>query len=95
VGQSSRDLVERLEWDFDRAKRILIPNLSDWTRTGEVLSRLAAKYGYEKIGRGQLTNDALIAMSAARRGINVLTINERDFRKLAEFRSFQWEVTTV
>ncbi len=38
------------------------------------------------------TNDALIAMSASRLGIRIVTANERDFRRLAEFRSFQWEV---
>jgi|SRR5579863_1659798 len=54
-------VVERLERDFDRAKRILVPNLSDWTQAGRVLARLAAKYNYEKIGQGPLTNDALIA----------------------------------
>lgn len=90
IGQI-RDSVERLEHDFERARRILVPNLSDWTHTGRVLARMAAKYGYEKIGQGRLTNDALIAMSAARIGARVITINERDFRKLAEFRSFQWE----
>jgi|SRR5208282_2415130 len=88
-----RDSVERLEHDFERAKRILVPNLGDWTEVGRVLARVAAKYGYEKIGQGRLTNDALIAMSAARIGARVLTVNERDFRKLAEFRSFQWEVS--
>ncbi len=86
-----RDSVERLEHDFERARRILVPNLSDWTHTGQVLARMAAQYGYEKIGQGRLTNDALIAMSAARIGARVITINERDFRKLAEFRPFQWE----
>jgi predicted nucleic acid-binding protein len=95
VSGRSRDLVERLERDFDRAKRILVPNLSDWTQAGEALARLAAKYGHEKIGQGRLTNDALIAMSAGRLGIRVMTINERDFRKLAEFRSFQWQVTAI
>ncbi len=95
AGGRSRDLVERLERDFDRAKRILVPNLSDWTQAGEALARLAAKYGYEKIGQGRLTNDALIAMSAGRLGIRVMTTNERDFRKLAEFRSFQWQVTAI
>jgi hypothetical protein len=34
-----------------------------------VLARVAAKYDYEQIGRGRLTNDALIAMSASRLGI--------------------------
>jgi predicted nucleic acid-binding protein len=81
-----------MERDFDRMKRILIPNLGDWTETGRVLARLAAKYGCEKIGQGRLANDALIAMSAARMGVTVITANERDFGKLAEFRAFHWEV---
>jgi predicted nucleic acid-binding protein len=95
AGKRSRDPVERLEGDFGRAKRILVPNLSDWTQAGEVLARLAAKYSYEQIGQGRLTNDALIAMSAGRCGIRVMTANERDFRKLAEFRRFQWQVTAI
>jgi predicted nucleic acid-binding protein len=57
-----------------------------------VLARLAAKYDYEQIGKGRLTNDALIAMSAGRLGITVITANARDFSKLAEFRAFQWRV---
>jgi predicted nucleic acid-binding protein len=90
-----RHVVERLERDFDRAKRILVPNLSDWAQAGKVLARLAIKYGYEQIGQGRLTNDALIAMSAGRLGIRVITANERDFSRLTEFRTFQWQVTTV
>jgi predicted nucleic acid-binding protein len=95
AGDRGQPVVERLERDFVRAKRVLVPNLSDWTEAGRVLSRLASKYDYEQIGRGRLTNDALIAMSAGRQGIKVITTNERDFRRLAEFRSFQWQVTTV
>jgi predicted nucleic acid-binding protein len=93
-GDRGQRTVERLERDFDRAKRILIPNLSDWTEAGRVLSRLAARYDYEQIGQGRLTNDALIAMSAGRLGIKVITTNQRDFSRLAEFRSFQWQVAT-
>ncbi len=94
AGANGRDfqILERLERDFDRARRILIPNLSDWTQTGRVLGRLSGKYGYERVGQARLTNDALIAMSASRLGIRIVTANERDFRRLAEFRSFQWEV---
>lgn len=95
AGDRGHHLVERLERDFDRAKRVLVPNLGDWTEAGRVLSRLAAKYDYEQIGQGRLTNDALIAMSAGRRGIRVLTTNEGNFRKLAEFGNFQWQVTAV
>jgi predicted nucleic acid-binding protein len=95
AGDRERRVVERLGRDFERTKRILLPNLSDWIQAGTVLARLAAEYGYERIGRGRLTNDALIAMSAGRLGIQVITSNERDFGRLAEFREFQWRVTTV
>src|SRR5438128_9488936 len=80
--------------DFDRARRILVPNLTDWAQTGKVLARLASEYGYEEIGQARLTNDALIAMSAARQGITVLTTNERDFARLSQFHPFKWELAT-
>jgi predicted nucleic acid-binding protein len=92
AGDRERIVVERLERDFDRAKRILVPNLNDWTHAGKLLARLAAKYHFEQIGQGRLTNDALIAMSAGRLGVTVMTANERDFRRLAEFRRFHWRV---
>ena len=95
AGGRERRVVERLERDFDRASRILVPSLSDWAQVGKVLARLATKYGFERIGQGRLTNDALIAMSASRLGIRIITANERDFRRLAEFRVFQWQVTTI
>ena len=95
VSEKNRDAIERLQRDFDRAKRIAVPNLTDCSQTGTALSRLAAKYGYEETGRGRLTNDALIAASAGRLGIRVFTANERDFSRLAEFVNFQWSVIGV
>jgi len=92
VSPRNRHVVERVERDFDRARRVLVPNLTDWTQTGKVLAQLAAKYDYEQIGKGRLTNDALIAMSAGRSGITVITANARDFQKLADFRPFQWRI---
>src|SRR5664279_2684166 len=95
AGDRERRAVDRLERDFDRVKRILVPNLSDWVQAGRVLARLAKEYDFEQIGQGRLTNDALIAMSAGRLGIRVLTANERDYRQLAEFRAFQWQVAAL
>ena|ERR1700690_4046984 len=86
--------VERLERDFDRINRILAPTVGDWAQSGRVLARVAAKYHYENIGLGRLTNDALIATSAGRMGARVVTTNEKDFSRLAEFHVFQWEVAT-
>lgn len=93
VQDRERKVVERLERDFDRAKRIVVPILRDWTQTGILLARLATKYGYERIGQGRLTNDALIATSAGRLGITIITANARDFARLAEFSPFHWRTT--
>lgn len=89
----NRHVAEHLERDFKRVRRILVPDLSDWIQTGRVLARVAAKYDYEQIGRGRLTNDALIALSAGRLGITVITANAKDFARLAEFRPFRWRVS--
>jgi predicted nucleic acid-binding protein len=72
-----------------------VPNLKDCVQTGKILALKAAKYDFERIGKGRLTNDALIAMSAARTGITVITANARDFEKLAEFRQFLWKIDTT
>jgi len=89
---AARKLIETLERDFERARRVLVPNLSDWTQTGRMLAKIGAKYGFERIGQGRLTNDALIAASATRCGVTVLTANARDFARLAEFCPLQWRV---
>jgi predicted nucleic acid-binding protein len=86
-----KKLLARLERDFERAGRLLVPAQSDWTATGQVLSLIGEKYGYEEVGRARMTNDALIAMSSSRSGIVVQTMNDDDYRKIAEFRPFEWE----
>lgn len=89
---TGRKLLTRLERDFDRIGRLLVPALTDWSRTGIVLAQIGAKYGYDKIGKARLTNDALISTSAARQGITVLTKNVRDFQMIAEFCPLQWQI---
>ena len=92
VNARNRHVVERLERDFDKARRVLVPNHTDRTQTGKVLALLAAKYHFQQIGKGRLTNDALLAMSAGRLGVTVITANARDFGKLAQFRPFHWRL---
>lgn len=95
AGTRERRLLERLQRDFERIKRVLVPNLRDWADTGLLLARVAAAYGYESIGQGRLTNDALIATSASRLGILILTANEKDFQLLSKFRRFQWGLSKL
>ena len=87
----NRRELERLERAFDKARRLLVPNLGDWRTTGRILAGIAERRGYEKIGQARLTNDALIATSAARTGIRVITINARDYASLGRFCPLQWE----
>lgn len=86
-----KKLLGRLENEFTKVNRVLVPLQSDWTACGQVLALIGEKYGYEEIGRARMTNDTLIAMTAARNGFVVLTKNTTDFQRIAEFRQFQWE----
>ncbi|MBZ5569855.1 MAG: PIN domain-containing protein [Acidobacteriia bacterium] len=97
AGASERERrpVERLERDFQRLGRIVIPTLDDCTKAGKMLSEFGSKFGYEAIGRGRLTNDTLIAISSRRLGITVVTANPRDFERLARIRSFSWQMAGV
>ena len=94
VGASEKRARQQLletEREFLKLNRLLVPGQRDWSLAGQVLAQVGAKYGYDQVGRARLTNDALIAMSAARNGFIVLTKNASDFKKIAEFRPFQWE----
>jgi len=88
---ADRRVLEKLERDFAKANRVLVPSLGDWSFTGKILAGIAHTYGYERIGRARLTNDALIATSAARIGIQVISTNARDFALLAQFCPLQWQ----
>lgn len=56
---------------------------------------LSRRVRCEHIGRERLSNDALIAMSAGRLGITVITANEKDFARLSEFSSLRLEASCV
>lgn len=88
--QVRRDL-QRLEREFLKVGRLLVPDRRDWTSAGQVLSKVGQKYGFNLVGKARMTNDAVIAMSVASHGLTVQTKNPGDFQLIAEFRSFDWE----
>jgi predicted nucleic acid-binding protein len=95
AGASDKRAVKvliKFEREFTKINRLLVPNQIDWSIAGQVLNKIGAKYGFEKIGKARLTNDTLLAMSAARTGLTILTTNKKDFELIAEFRAFRWEV---
>lgn len=86
-----RKLLEKTERDFAKANRLLTPTQSDWTRTGHLLAKFGTKYGFDQIGRARMTNDVLIALSAARLGLLLVTRNPRDFARIQEFCTIKWQ----
>lgn len=70
--QVRRDL-QRLEREFLKVGRLLVPDRRDWTSAGQVLSKVGQKYGFNLVGKARLTNDAVIAMSVASHGLTVQT----------------------
>jgi predicted nucleic acid-binding protein len=92
AGAHSRDakIIEQLEHDFSKVKRILVPSLKDWTTAGKVLARFTTVYDFEVTGKMRLISNAVLAMSAARQGITIVTANQRDFARLAALRPFSW-----
>jgi len=87
-----RKRLTKFERDFMKVNRLLVPEAGEWTRTGTVLAQIGEKYGYEKIGKARMTNDTLMSASAARLGIALLTVNERDFKLIAEFCPLKYQL---
>ncbi len=84
-----RDALDDLVKPFEKAGRILTPDLSTFRDAGLVL----AKLGEDGIGtqhRRQLVNDVLIAVTAARNGAVVVTANSRDFALIARHSPVLW-----
>ena len=95
VGASGKKAVKtltKLERDFTKINRLLVPNQTDWSIAGQILNKIGEKYGFEKVGKARLTNDALLAMCVARNGLRLLTANAKDFRLINEFKEFDWKV---
>lgn len=61
------------------ATRILVPTADMWLEAGVLAGTLARTQNLQPFQRKDVLNDALIYLSATRRGLPVLTSNRRDF----------------
>ena len=94
IGASDSKTVKiftKFEVEFTKVNRLLVPNQTDWSSAGQILNKIGKKYGFDKVGKARLTNDAVLAMSVARTGLKLLTVNAKDFKLINEFREFDWE----
>ncbi len=85
-----RQSVNVLWYGALEMERLIMPVANDWRDAGLVLQDVRRRHGSQRIAHGRLTNDALIAVSAKRGGLTVLTANQADFAILREFLDFDF-----
>ena len=85
---------ERLRHEYRKANKLLVPNEEDWWHAGLVLNALQRGRRSKKTRRipkisvaerNRIINDVLIARTAKRAGVIVVTDNVSDFRKIRNF----------
>lgn len=86
-----KKLLNKFERDFEKINRLLVPNQNDWTSCGQILALIGKKHGFETVKQARMTNDCVIAMTAARSGLTVITHNAGGFKIIADFRLFKWQ----
>lgn len=85
---------ERLRQEYRKANKLLVPAEEDWWHAGLVLNALQRGRRSKKTGkipkisvaeRYRIINDVLIARTAKRAGVTVVTDNINDFIKIRNF----------
>lgn len=80
--------------NYEKARRLLIPNTEDWWQVGLILNSLQRGRRSKKSGliprltvaeKYRITNDVLIARTALRSGVTIITDNVKDFEKIKKF----------
>lgn len=80
--------------EYEKAGRLLVPNAEDWWQTGKIINALQRDLKSQQGGQTpkiiaeekyRLTNDVLIARTAKREGVTVVTDNARDFEMIRRF----------
>jgi predicted nucleic acid-binding protein len=78
--REARGLVEGLR---RAAAAVWEPTASDWWEAGRVVQQVGDAKGWDRGKRRDFQNDALIALTARRRGATVVTADRKDFELLA------------
>jgi predicted nucleic acid-binding protein len=86
--------LERFRYEYRNVNKLLVPNEEDWWHAGIVLNALQRGRRSRKTGRipkisaaerYRIINDVLIARTAKRAGVMVVTDNIDDFKKIRNF----------
>ena len=86
--------LERLRQEYRKANKLLVPNEEDWWHAGLALNALQRGRRSKKTGqiprisvaeRYRIINNVLIARTAKRAGVMLVTDNVKDFQKIQNF----------
>ena len=87
-------ILSAVRREYEKARRLLVPNAEDWWQTGKIINALQRGLKSQQGGQTpkllaeekyRLTNDVLIARTAKREGVTVVTDNVRDFEMIRRF----------
>lgn len=87
--QRQEKALESFLKPFKKADRIIAPDYEAFREAGRVLAALGVE-GLDVMHRRAITNDVLIAVSAAKAGAVVVTANERDFLRIERHTRMRW-----
>lgn len=91
---SAIKIFERSRHEYRKLNRLLVPTEEDWWHAGLALNALQRGRRSKKTGkipkisateRYRIINDVLIARTAKRAGVTVVTDNVKDFEKIRNF----------
>jgi predicted nucleic acid-binding protein len=90
-GKEASTLEQQVLGPFERRRRVVVVSYAAWKETGAVLSALVAsgQVRWPEVTRS-LVNDILLAMSCREAGVVLVTLNARDFARIAEVRPFDF-----
>jgi len=74
---------------FEKAGRVVTPDHACFREAGRILAGLG-RDGIGKEHRRQIVNDVLIAVTAGRTGVVVVTANADDFSLIEKHTPFRW-----
>ncbi len=92
VGANSNKEMEALQSmkkSFIKAKKLVTPSDKDWEETGMLLNKIIRRKELNTKTAVTLTHDVLLALSARRMGIRVVTENRKDFERIYSHRNFK------
>ena len=87
-------LFSTVRREFEKAGRLLVPNADDWWEVGRIINRLQRQRKSHSGGstpklpadeKYRITNDVLIARTAKRAGVTVVTDNTKDFTLIKSY----------